>query len=87
MKNPCGKQRAIEHPYEIWQTPDQRWTWLVLKKYQTPERESSNPFARWFCLVKSPFVPDGELCDVYVRDIKRHAVCVYQDLETRPVAV
>jgi len=66
-KNLCGKTRPASKPYEVW-TRD-GWSWTVLKKYQSPEKEESNPFARWFCLVKSPFVPHGEMGDCYVKDI------------------
>ena len=67
MANKCGKTRKQDNPYEIWKAGS--WEWHVLKKYQTPEKEVKNQYARWFCLVKSPFVPDGEMGDVYVRDI------------------
>ena len=60
-------------PIEVWRTPDGSWTWEVYRKYQKPEKEAKNPYARWFCRVKSPFVPQGELGDVYVREIKAHA--------------
>jgi hypothetical protein len=71
--NPCRKTRPVDDPYEIWIGPG-GWEWYVLKKYKSPETEARDPYARWFCLVKSPIVPDGELGDVYVRDIKRLAV-------------
>ena len=68
MANKCGKTRKQDKPYEVWKAGS--WQWHVLKKYQTPENEVKNPYARWFCLVKSPYVPYGELGDVYVSDIK-----------------
>lgn len=74
MKNPCGKTVDIAHAYEIWQTIDGFWTWYVLKKYQSPEKEATNQYARWFCNVVTPIVPSGELGDVYVSEIKRHAI-------------
>jgi hypothetical protein len=56
--------------HEVWQTDDGTWTWYVLKKYQTPEKEADNPYARWFCLVTSPIVgEDGEMGDTYVSTI------------------
>ena len=70
-KNLCGKTVKPpyeENAYEIWQN-DFGWTWYVLKKYQSPEAEGKNPYARWFCLVKSPFVPNGEMGDTYMKDI------------------
>ena len=62
-KNLCGKTRDAKKPYEIWQAGD--WTWYVLKKYQSPEAEAKNEYARWFCLVKTPIVPEGEMGDVF----------------------
>lgn len=67
-KNECGKTRKIEEPYEIWKMGD--WEWRVLKKYQSPENEKTNQYARWFCGVKSPFTYGSfELGDCYVKDI------------------
>lgn len=68
MKNPCGKTRKANDPYEIW--TGNGWEWHVLKKWQI---DDAKPYARWFCLVKSPFVPDGEMGDVYVSEIKQQA--------------
>ena len=81
MKNECAKTREITEPYEIWQTPDGSWEWRVLKKYQTPENEAKNEYARWFCAVSSPITREQmgggyEMGDVYVRDITEHAVKV-----------
>ena len=73
MKNLCGKMipfNQLDEAYEIWQTEDKSWTWYVLKKWQGDDDIS---FSRWFCMVKSPFTPDGEAGDVYVKDIKDHA--------------
>jgi hypothetical protein len=70
-KNLCSKMRPANNPYEVWQLGS--WEWSVLKKYQSEEAEAKNPHARWFCLVKSAYVPDGELGDVYVQDIKSKA--------------
>jgi hypothetical protein len=74
-KNLCAKTRPIDNPYEVWVSFDGTWTWKVLKKYQTPERESKNPYARWFCAVSSPITREQsargyELGDVWVKDIK-----------------
>jgi hypothetical protein len=73
MKNECGKTRPKTNPYETWKSFDGEWTWKVLKKYQSPDKESENPYARWFCDVTSPFCPYGEMGDVYVKEIKRLA--------------
>jgi hypothetical protein len=72
MKNECGKMRKVADPYETWSNGAD-WTWLVLKKWQA---DDAKPYARWFCLVKSPFVPEGEMGDVYVSEIKSHATRV-----------
>lgn len=74
MKNECGKTVKLpykENAYEVWSANG--WTWYVLKKYQAPDKEYENEYARWFCLVESPFVPDGELGDVYISEIKSNA--------------
>ena len=72
-KNECAKTRPDSDPYEVWETPDGSWQWRVLKKYQRPDKEAENPLARWFCQVRSPYVPEGEMGDVYVQDIKSNA--------------
>jgi hypothetical protein len=72
MPNPCAKTRKVNEPYEIWAAGN--WEWRVLKKYQTPEKESQNPYARWFCAVKSEFTFGSyDMGDVYVREIKLEA--------------
>ena len=60
-----------ETAYEVWQSDGGTWTYFVLKKYQSPEKEAQNPHARWYCLVKSPITPNGEYGDVYVSTVKR----------------
>lgn len=71
--NLCAKMRKPDNPYEIWKSRDGSWTWFVLKKWQS---DDDKPYARWFCLVKTPIVPEGEMGDVYVKDIKGAAVRV-----------
>jgi hypothetical protein len=68
MKNLCAKTRPKSDPYETWVAGD--WTWQVLKKWQV---DDNKPYARWFCNVITPMVPEGEMGDVYVADIKSHA--------------
>jgi hypothetical protein len=75
-KNTQGRQRKPDDPYEVWRSLDGSWEWKVLKKYQAPKNEAKNAYARWFCEVTSPFVPYGELGDVYVREIKANALKV-----------
>lgn len=73
MKNPQGKTVSRSEAYEVWQSFDGSWTWYVRKKYQTPENEATNRYARWFCDVVTPIVPEGESGDVYVSEIKANA--------------
>jgi hypothetical protein len=73
LRNECAKTRPTENPYEIWRSKDGTWEWRVLKKWQAND---DKPYARWFCDVRSPFVPDGEMGDVYVAEIKQQATLV-----------
>ena len=74
MKNQCGKTRKVDNPYEIWKSADGSWEWRVLKKYQSPENEAKNPYARWFCAVKSPMTYGSwEYGDTYVREVTSYA--------------
>lgn len=71
-KNLCAKIRDVENPYEIWKAGN--WEWRILKKYKTPKGEAEDPFARWFCAVKSPFTYGSwEYGDTCVRDIVSQA--------------
>lgn len=70
-KNECAKMRPKDNPYEVWQSRDGSWTWNVLKKWQADDNKE---YARWFCNVVTPFVPEGEMGDVYVAEIKAHAI-------------
>lgn len=83
-KNLCGKTRPKENPYEIWVSFDGTWQWWVLKKYKSPAGESKDPYARWFTAVRSPFVPDFELGDTYVREIRDNA-CKLNDQEKEEI--
>lgn len=78
QKNLCGKTRDKNNPYEVWKNAF-GWEWRVLKKYQTPDAEANNPYARWFCFVTSPYCPDGEYGDTYVKDIRANACKVTND--------
>jgi len=76
MKNTMNKTRKVENPYEVYRSnllPD--WEWRVLKKYQNPEDEAKNEYARWFCAVKSPMTYGSwEYGDVYVREILKEVL-------------
>lgn len=71
-----NKTRKVENPYEVYRSnllPD--WEWRVLKKYQNPEDEAKNEYARWFCAVKSPMTYGSwEYGDVYVREILKEVL-------------
>ena len=69
-KNLMGKTRPVDKPYEIWKSHDGSWEWRVLKKWQA---DDSKPYARWFCWVKSPFTPMGEMGDVYAAEVMKQA--------------
>lgn len=71
VQNPCSKRVTPEMAYEVWQSFDESWTYFVLKKYQTPENEAKNSYARWYCMVQSPATPKGEYGDCYVSTVKR----------------
>ena len=79
MKNTCAKTVKRESAYEVW-TNGQGWTWYVVKKYQAPDKEAANPYARWHCIVTSPYTGErGEYGDVYVRDVKSGSYKVEQE--------
>ena len=74
-QNECGKCRDVNQPYEVWRAGD--WEWRVLKKYQSPAKEAQNPYARWFCAVKSPHTFGSyDLGDTYVKDVQEYATRV-----------
>lgn len=76
MKNFMGKTRELDNPYMVFKN-DSGWEWRVLKAYQTPDKEISNPYARWFCAVKSPMTHGSwDYGDTYVKDVKSNSICV-----------
>ena len=91
MKNECGKTRKVNEPYEVYRNGS-GWEWRVLKKWQSPDKEpgnplatpkTANPYARWFCAVKSPMTaPSYDTGDVYVLDVIRNGVKMDVDLAT-----
>lgn len=81
MKNECGKTRKVNEPYEVWRNDRTGWEWRVLKKWQAPDKEADNPYARWFCAVKSPATHGSyDLGDVYVTEIKSMARKINTDV-------
>ena len=72
-KNLCNKTRNIDDPYEVW-TGLGGFEWRVLKKYQNTENEAKNPYARWYCAVRSPMTYGSwEYGDTYISDIKNYS--------------
>lgn len=75
-KNLFGRTAKIDAPYATY-ADNNGWTWLVLKTYQTPEKEKSNPYARWFLAVRSPHNGGGyDMGDTYITDVVTQAVLV-----------
>ena len=67
-KNIHGKTRDIEKPYAVFVMGD--WEWRVLKRYQSAENETKNPYAVWFCAVQSSNTfGSWDYGDTYIRDI------------------
>src|SRR5947209_208183 len=70
VKNPCAKRVTPENAYEVWQSYNGTFTYYVLKKYQSPEQEAQNPYARWYVMTKSPYTSErGEYGDAYVATV------------------
>ena len=65
--------RKVNEPYEIWRATGTELgdiEWRVLKKYQTPEQEAKNPYARWMVAAKSDATFGSyDMGDTYIRDI------------------
>jgi len=74
-----AKMRKVDNPYEIYQDPRfPGWEWRILKRYQTPEKEAENEYARAMCAVKSPYTfGEWEYGDTYLSDIGK--VLTYRD--------
>lgn len=72
--NLCAKTRKARDAYEVYadgpvDDPD-TLIWYVIKKYQSPNQEDGNQFARWMCVVRGFNL---EIGDVYVRRIVSQA--------------
>lgn len=84
-KNPCAKKVTPETAYEVWASRDFSWLFYVLKKYQSPEAEEKNQYARWYCATSSPMTYGSlEYGDAYAADIKREAFLIFNPLQ--PIA-
>jgi hypothetical protein len=88
-KNLCGKSRKTDQPYEIWilrNHPDMGTVqWRVLKKYQSPEAEAKNEFARWFLGTRSACTYGTfELGDGYVKDVTDYGTKIFDETVDGP---
>ena len=71
--NLWSKSRPKENPYLTIKNGS--WTYFVLKAYQTRAKERTNPYARWFCAVSSPYTFGGyDMGDTYIKDIPVDAI-------------
>jgi hypothetical protein len=66
-KNWFAKSKKMPESYAVVESGG--WSWHILKLYKSLENSRKDPYARAFCLVKSPIVPDGEYGDVYLKEI------------------
>ena len=83
-KNLQAKTRKIDNPYEVWKIGND-WEYRVLKKYQNPENEAKNPYARWFLGTASAFTyGEFELGDGYAHDVKGSATKVFDETVDGP---
>ena len=70
-KNLLGKARKMENPYAIFkgQGPFGETELRLLKTYQIPDKERTNPYARWFVAVKTPMTYDSfDMGDSYIKE-------------------
>lgn len=67
VKNLMAKMKRMPESYAVVESGG--WSWHILKLYKSVESSRKDPYARAFCLVKSPIVPDGEYGDVYLKEI------------------
>ena len=85
-KNPYAKSRDVNHPYKVFRAHD--WEWRKLKGYQIPEKEKTNPYARWLMAVKSPYTFGSyDMGDTYISDVPGYAEtieCICTDMVVNP---
>ncbi len=55
LKNKFGKTVKVDSPYAIYKNEATNFEHRVLKTYQTKEKESKNPYARWYVASRSPY--------------------------------
>jgi hypothetical protein len=69
VKNMFAKSRKPGNGYVVINNAASGWSWEILKLYKSVASSLNDPYARAFCLVKSPIVPEGEFGDVYISEI------------------
>ena len=73
FKENIGKKTVdVDKPYMTFK--GNGFEWRVLKRYQFPQHEKKNNYARWYCAVRSPMTYGSwEYGDTYVSDIKNYS--------------
>ena len=69
-KNKFGKTVKVDSPYAIYKNDITNFEHRVLKTYQSKEKESKNPYARWYVASRSPYTYGSwEYGDIYIKDV------------------
>ena len=67
------KTAGLENPHAIYKATSKGlmdFEWRVLKTYQKPDREKTNPYAVWLVAARSDMTHGGwDMGDVYIQDI------------------
>ena len=82
-----GKTRDCNQPYEVYVIRENgviTWEWRVVKKYQSPEAEADNQYARWCVAVKSPMSFSKAGRDSYINDIREYGELAYREAPGSP---
>jgi hypothetical protein len=82
--NKCGRSRPKDKPYEIWLAWDLgdmgTVQYRVLKKYQSPDKEKQNEYARWFLATRSACTYGTfELGDGYCNEVKQFGTKIFDE--------
>jgi len=70
-KNLMGKTRSVQKPYAIFKGhgPFGQTEMRLLKAWQTPAKEATNPYARWMVAAKSDMTHGSyDIGDSYIRE-------------------
>jgi hypothetical protein len=67
-RNLWAKTRPISNPYATVTVGD--WTYSILKAYSRRSKEKLDKYARWLCLVVTPFTGSGgDIGDTYITSV------------------